>query len=376
MDSKLTITLYTMSWGVYWDKFGKFWSERVNNFTTQPDEIIIVSDAKVDISALKHSNVKNIIVPIDKPFYPIGHYRNVAIENSSSDWIVASDLDDEELPNYLDNFDPSSDICAFSFIDVKYDRLYAANEDSLYKRLLGIWDDSLIASVSAIKKSVFDKIKYEISGYEDKVFYAKASKLDLKIVNVNPTEPRLMYAGFHPTPSNLEIIRITNIYTKVLLGNRNIYCFWFSKEFTEDIKNAYNSLCQYSGCNVVLVTPELFYSYENIEMPIHEGFQYLNDEHKINYARAYMMYFYGEGYTNIKTNDFDWSVHFDTLFMSKYDVISTEVEQSYSYLTVLEDYYKLVEIGHFIFKPKTKLAYKWLELIHEQMDSKIELKEN
>ena len=116
MSLKQTITLYVMSWGSYWDKFGTSWSEQVNNFTTQPDEIVIVSDCKVDFSALKHSNVKNIIVSIDKNFYPIGNYRNAAIANSSSDWVVCLDLDDTALPNYLDNLDPSADICGFSFI--------------------------------------------------------------------------------------------------------------------------------------------------------------------------------------------------------------------------------------------------------------------
>lgn len=150
MNSKVTITLYVMCWGGYWDKHKDQWIEQVHSFTTQPDEIIIVSDASVDTSDLKHSNVKNIIVPIYKDFYPIGNYRNIAIEHSSSDWIVPSDLDDVQLPNYLDDLDPSADICAFSFIEKEYDRLCIPNQESLNKRLLGISDNFMIPSASAI----------------------------------------------------------------------------------------------------------------------------------------------------------------------------------------------------------------------------------
>jgi glycosyltransferase involved in cell wall biosynthesis len=351
MSSKLTITLYVMSWGTYWDKFGTSWSEQVNNFTTQPDEIIIVSDGKVDFSTLKHSNVKNIIVPIDKNFYPIGNYRNAAIANSSSDWVVCLDLDDTALPNYLDNLDPSADICGFSFIEKEYDRFCTPNNESLNKRLLGISDNFMIPSGSAIKRSVFDKIRYEESGYEDRVFYATASKLNLKVVNVNPTEPRFIYSGFHPTSKNIEIIRITEIYTRVLRGNRNIYCFWNSKEFTENIKNAYHSLCQHSGCNIVLINSETFYKFENIEIPIHKEFYNLSDADKNNYVKAYMMYFYGEGYADLNPCTFNWNTYFDELFLSKSD--STVINPEY-----------------FISKPKTKSGYKYLSSLHEQINKK------
>ena len=383
MKSKLTITLYVMSWNGYWDKYGAQWIQHVNNFRTQPDEIVIVSDSKIDASTLTQSNVKNIIVPTDKYFNPVGNYRNIAIKNSSSDWIVASDLDDVQLVNYLDDLDPSADICGFSFIEKEHNKLYTPNSESLNKRLLDIYDDFLIPGTSAIKKVVFDKIRYEDSGYEDMVFYAKASKLNFKVVNVNPTEPRFIYSGFHSNFNNKEVMRISKIYTKVLMGNRNIYCFWFSKEVTENRKKAFDILCKNSKCNIVLINSETFYTYENLEIPIHKGFPYLSDVHKSDYARAYMMYFYGEGYTDIKPNSFDWFPYFDMLFTSRHDVIGAKTENFYDsgnfwnddeYINniMLKDYSKLISMGHFIFKPKTKLAYKWLELIHKKMDDKLE----
>ena len=350
MDSKLTITLYVMSWGGYWDKYKDQWIQQVNNFITQPDEIIIVSDVKVDASDLKHSNVKNIITPVDKNFYSLGNYRNVAIANSSSDWIVASDLDDEQLPNYLDNLDPSADICAFSFIDKEYDVFYTPNSESLNKRLLGICDNSMIPSFSAIKRSVFDKIRYEDSGHDDRVFYATASKLDLKVINVNPTEPRVIYSGFHPTPHNAEFKRVSDIYSKILSGNRNIYCFWFS-ELNEDVLNTFQVLQKHSGCNLVLINDKVFNKLENQEFPIHSKFKLLSDTQKIIYAKAYMMYFYGEGATDIEPNTFDWNIYFDELFLSRHDAVISK---------------------HYVFKPKTKVAHTWLSLIHEAMDKPID----
>jgi hypothetical protein len=112
---KSTITLYTVSWSGYWDKYGKKWAEHVNKLNTCPDEIIIVSDVKLDTSFIVNNNVINIVVEPSKTDSSPSYYRNIAIDNSTCDWVVASDLDDLPMAELLDNLDDSADIHAFSF---------------------------------------------------------------------------------------------------------------------------------------------------------------------------------------------------------------------------------------------------------------------
>lgn len=71
-----TITLYTVCWNNYWDNYGEKWAEYVAKFNTQPDEIIIVSDSPIDISGIKHSNVKNVVSVLQDGEQPASKYRN------------------------------------------------------------------------------------------------------------------------------------------------------------------------------------------------------------------------------------------------------------------------------------------------------------
>jgi hypothetical protein len=379
--NKKTITLHVASWNNYWDKFGDAWCNNVNSFNTQPDEIVIVSDVPVDFSNLKNTNVKNIVHPKPLLYKVLPVYRNVAIDNSVCDWFVASDLDDTQFPNYLDNLDPESDISGFSFVESSTGKLFKPDSESLNDRLLGISDSSIIPGTSAIKRDVFNKIRYSNNCYEDMVFYATASKLNLKVTNSNPDQPRFKYSGFHPEKNTQEVSRVSKVYSKVLQSNRNLYCFWFNGRLTENRKKSLEVLRESCGVNLILINIESFYEYQNKEIPIHDGFIHLSDVHKSDYARAYMMYFYGEGYTDIKANSFDWNTYFDQLFLSKYDLIGyknntpDDIGNFYNdniniKNDVFKNYNKFLGMGHFIFKPKTIIAHQWLSLIHKKMDEK------
>lgn len=128
----------------------------------------------------------------------------------------------------------------------------------------------------------------------------------------------------------------------------------------------------------MLLNTEQFLTYSHPEMPIHKGFTYLTDIHKSDYARAYMMYFYGGGYSDVKPNEFDWNPYFDKLFGSEYDVIGY-AEKSISHIAMVpknfeerhyieKNYFKFIGNGHYIFKPKTDIAYRWIMQIHLKMD--------
>ena len=366
-----------MSWNGYWDEYGEAWSKRINKLNISPDEIVIVSDVKVDTSLLKHSNVKNIIVDnlIHKNH---SSYRNIAINNSSCDWVVGADIDDHPLLNYLDDLDDSSDIHAFAYYEDG--KLFCANENSLKNKLLGVHDEmSAIPSSSAIKRSVFNRLRYEQGVHEDRVFYATCYILNLKASN--DPRPRFIYSGWSAL-SNTSKIYPSSIYCDVLSNKRSLYVFWFSRRLTKNRRLALKTMQQECGVEIRLINNQNFFSYENSEIPIHEGFKYLSDVHKSAYARAYIMYFYGQGYSDIKQNTFDWNKHFDELFTSKYDAIGYPEkspdsiakfyqDDSLAEKYVNESYFNFAGNGHYIFKPRTITAKFWLEKLHELLDDKM-----
>ena len=390
----MSITLYTVSFNGYWEKYGQQWSECVNKFNTEPDEIIVVSDVKIDTSFLNNKNIKNIILDYNKikhgnsSYRSVSSFRNAAIKNADSECIVPSDLVDIPQTQYLDSLDYYADIHAFSFHDKNLNKNYYPKNNCLDIRLSDkIEDDdsNLIPGTSALKKHIFDKIKYEEGVHEDKIFYATASKMNLKISTDNNI--RFIYNGFNPKDEFNEKNRVNQIFCKVLNGDRNIYMFWFDEDITENRKKCIDSMKNNSNVNIVLLNADQFQSYENEEIKIHPAFKYLSSVHKSDYARAYMMYFYGEGYSDIKDHGFDWNPYFNELFLSNKDAISCGVpdfellgniwkDDKDMYEALKKNHRKIGGGGHFIFKPKTKFAYDWLIRIHKILDDKYKDLEN
>jgi hypothetical protein len=378
---KKTVTLYTTSYNNYWDKHGQEWCSDVNNLSTKPDEIIIVSDAPVDLSCLNYENVKNITSPVVKGRRMVSEYRNIAVKAASSDWIVSADLDDRYKNTFLDNIPEESDIHAFNFYYQEADKLITPGSNCLNERVYGLEGNNLISSHSAIKRHVFDKLKYEDNCHEDRVFYAMASQLDLKVSSDGPhVLPRLVYMGWHT--NHEELNRVTEVYIQNIINSgSSVYSFWFSKNMSENRKNALNTISK--SCKTLhFLDSEGFYKFENLEIPIHKGFKYLTDNHKSDYARAYMMYFYGGGYSDLKPNEFDWTPYFKQLFSSKHDAIgysevrSIDVAKFYNTLDVEDyvnnNYKRFIGNGHYIFKPKTYIAYQWITQVHKKMDERYE----
>lgn len=367
-----------MSWNGYWDKYKDSWCEDINKLNTTPDEIIIVSDVELDTSLLKNKNVKNIIVPDYYEKRPASTYRNIAVENATSEWIVSADIDDKFDPSFLDDLPSDSDIHGFVFQEKG--QTLCQDSQALEDRLTGKYNHGkIISGCSPIKKSVFANIKYEHGCHEDAIFYATASKLDIKFTydDVNRS-PRFYYSGWNS--KNDELARITKIYREMISGlSRPVYAFWFSDSISETRAMSLELLKE-SCKNLVLLNTEEFLSYSHPELPIHKGFQYLHDVHKSDYARVYMMYFYGGGYSDVKPNSFDWNEYFDKLFLSKFDAIGysekkiEDVAKFYledsEYDLVKKNVEKIIGNCHYIFKPKTYTAYRWLMKIHEILDDR------
>lgn len=370
-----------MAWNGYWEKHSQAWIQSINNLNTTPDEIIIVSDKEIDTSQITITDkIKNLVVSVDSGRTTLSHYRNVAIENASFDWLVASDIDDKPFCNYLDDLDPDADIHAFSFVDGN--QTYYPNKNSLLYRLKNKNNEHLIPGTSAIKKDLFKKIRYENCCHEDQTFYSTAYAIGAHLgfdKNI-----RFEYSGWSANEST-EKRRVTNIYISMIGGtDRSLYVCWFSKDMSENRSAALKILEKKSRVNLKLITDNNFYQYNHPEIPIHPAFKYLSDVHKSDYARSYLMYFYGGGYSDVKANGFDWNPYFDKLFSSKHDAIGYaekhiqavapfwENDSAIKYNDVESQYNKFAGNGHYIFKPKTVFAKEWLLRLHNLLDLKLE----
>jgi hypothetical protein len=387
--NKESVTLYTMSWNNYWEKYGKRWCKYVNNFITKPDEIVIVSDVAIDYSYLNHNNVINIVddLKIYKDFlHKHEHYRNMAVDNSSSDWVVSCDLDDIYFENFLCNLDDSADVFGFSYIN-EVNLLSQPTDFSLLKRLNNDIDSTIIPGTSAIKRSVFNNIRYENYTREDRILYATiATNSSIKyIYDKKGSKPRFKYNSYNFYKKfdkiSKETDRITDIYIDILNKKRNLYVFWFSNIISENRSKALDQLKNNCGVNLLLINDYNFFKYENNEIPIHDAFKYLSDVHKSAYARTYMMYFYGGGYSDIKSNLFNWNKYFDELFYSRYDAIGypekkpdaiAKFWKDDTQKNITKEYNKFSGNGHYIFKPKTAFAYMWLTELHKILDNKLD----
>jgi hypothetical protein len=368
-----------MSWNGYWDKYGIAWAKNINRLNTIPEEIIIVSDKEVDASFITITkNVKNIVSLPKSGQTAAAYYRNLAVSHSRSDWIVASDLDDLPFPTYLDNLDDSADIHAFSFVEGS--KTYHPDEHSLLDRLNGTSGSNLIPGTSAIKKNFFKNIRYENSCDEDQVFYSMSHPLSPSVAF--DSSIRFSYSGRHGNDL-AEGRRVSKIYQNIITGDdRSLYVFWFSNKISKNRKSAIKILAKECHVNLKIITRDSFYKYNQPEMPIHLAFKYLSDVHKSAYARAYMMYFYGGGYSDIKANSFDWNVYFNILISSSYDAIGypeKHIEAVAPFWNKDRELFNKVSSlaenfagnGHYIFKPKTVTAAAWLEALHKILDEKM-----
>lgn len=369
-----------MSWNGYWEIYGDRWASCINKLATEPDEILIISDAPIDISNITiTNNIKNIVLANPPGQARVSHYRNVAVDHSSSDWVVASDIDDTPFANYIDNLDDEADIHAFSFTHdgVKF----YPDKESLADRLATTaGKTNIIPGTSAIKKYFFKNLKYENDCHEDHVFYSMAYSLSPKVSFDKSI--RFDYSGWHNNKE--ETNSVTQKYKSMLLGkDRNLFVCWFSDSITDGRRDALKNLASYCNVDIKLITNKTFYNYENKEIEIHRGFRFLSDVHKSDYARAYLMYFHGGGYSDIKANEFDWNPYFDQLLSSKYDAIGAAERSSADVANfwgrdveieavVHNRYSEFASCGSFIFKPRTKFAYDWITRIHEIMDGKYE----
>lgn len=162
--------------------------------------------------------------------------------------------------------------------------------------------------------------------------------------------------------------------------NRVLRCYWGPdlSTMSDNRKHCLESIYKNSGIEQIeLITPDNFKEYEVIDHPIHKGVQYLSESHKGDYVRAYVTYFYGGGWTDIKYIDFDWKQYYDTLEQSqdKWGIGYQEMvikNEIYSTLPPDHIHHKSIAVAHFIFKEKTLLFMRYLKAIEKILTDNFE----
>lgn len=151
---------------------------------------------------------------------------------------------------------------------------------------------------------------------------------------------------------------------------RNLFCFWFGPEMSDNRKNSVAAIQENSKVLVKLITEENMHEYEVKEFPIHAGFKHLSATHKSDYMRSYLMYFYGGGYTDIKQCNFNWNPYFDQLEKSDKQFIGYPEKAPFDvgYAPAAPHFANMAGMCQYIFKPKTDIAKKWLEETKAKMD--------
>jgi hypothetical protein len=159
---------------------------------------------------------------------------------------------------------------------------------------------------------------------------------------------------------------------------KKIFLIWFGKlNSTREL--AIKSFRGRSGCEIVLITEENFKNFECKEYPIHELFDKLSSVDKSDYLRAYLMYSYGGGYSDVKRCRFNWEKYFDQLnnnseiFFLSCPLIDEHGITGFSQdpdviKKAKSEYYKYASCAQFIFKPKTNTAKQWIDAINQKLD--------
>ena len=172
---KPTVTLYVVAFGGYWERFGEQWTNYVLALNTKPDRVLIISDIEIDTDF-------DVIVTDVPENAKVAKLRQVAVDNSDTDWLVSIDLDDTFFAHTLDNLNDEYDIHAFGF-DSTFDGIKSGDPqkwDSFWNNDGYVWCG--ISANLAIKLSVLKEVEgYPNINHEDAGMLIKLKKANKKV---------------------------------------------------------------------------------------------------------------------------------------------------------------------------------------------------
>lgn len=174
---------------------------------------------------------------------------------------------------------------------------------------------------------------------------------------------------------------------KDCLKDNVIFTIWFGTSYTDNRDKQFQSIVKNSGCKVININQNNIHL---LEYPLHKSFTYLSSIHKADYLRCYLMYYYGGGYSDLKSTSGSWVNCFSDLkkynFLYsigyKCDDLPSKNTSGEHYDTRLSkqlhlNINKLNGVGFFIFKRNNSLINEWFSKLNEKLDFFYEkLKEN
>ena len=94
------ITVVSVCYGDYWDKFSDAWIEAISMLDPAPAEVILVSDVPRDIAG-----VRNLVMQQDH----MADYFNAAAMAAGTEWVLAMGFDDLLMPEAMSSFATDAD---------------------------------------------------------------------------------------------------------------------------------------------------------------------------------------------------------------------------------------------------------------------------
>jgi len=155
---------------------------------------------------------------------------------------------------------------------------------------------------------------------------------------------------------------------------KKLWCFWANlNNLTTNRKKSLDLLYKFAGVDIELVTENSIYDLEIKECPIHEGFKYLSDTDKGDYARCYLTHHYGGGYTDIKPFTMNWNKYFDYLENPIIDLVGPPEPGPYAiaYEPAKSDYHNLVCVHKYILRKKSIISTEWYKEVNKLLDENL-----
>jgi hypothetical protein len=163
------------------------------------------------------------------------------------------------------------------------------------------------------------------------------------------------------------------------IESRVVFSVWFGT-FNQMSANriiALNTIFQKIGCPLVILGDENYLDWQHPDYPIHTSFQFLSSVHKSDYLRAYLMCFYGGGYTDIKSARFSWMPMFDVLQNNEDHLALGYPElrptgiaemQDGEHLDIRERFEEVIGMCAFLMRKRSPLSCAYLEGVEDVLD--------
>ena len=182
----------------------------------------------------------------------------------------------------------------------------------------------------------------------------------------------------HDRESLMAIERRSDV--KDAIAQRIVWCFWTDdNDMSDQRRQCLDNMAQATECNVVLVTKATLVNFLCPGHPLHTAYQSLSATHRADYLRAYFLFHYGGGYSDIKMQTGSWIDSFENMETHQqltavgYREVPGGVPvhlttESGSPLSVC--WQLLIGNGAYIFRRDTEFLRLWFTRLHRVLDKR------